>query len=255
MANEKKVASNGHIDVVWIPVGGIANPAAPTKAEIEAGIYLSPAIAWDNFELAPSDSNDTDDRSIVDAANATTRGYAQYGATLPMFREGVVSNAVSDYAVAFETFRPQRIPGWLILRTNVAASKTFTAGDVISVFKFIADYVTDDTEGEDSIKYQVNFIPQGELYVNTQVANSTNVSVAPDTLSVAVGAVGLVKATIGGRNYTQGVTWTSSANNIATVSPNGVVNGVAAGTATITATHPAAGSGTGNVSTVTVTAS
>jgi hypothetical protein len=33
------------------------------------------------------------------------------------------------------------------------------------VFKFIADAFADNTEGEDSVKYMVNFMPQGKLGV------------------------------------------------------------------------------------------
>jgi hypothetical protein len=34
------------------------------------------------------------------------------------------------------------------------------------VFKFIADAFMDNTEGEDSVKFMVNFAPQGKLAVN-----------------------------------------------------------------------------------------
>lgn len=255
MANEKKITSNSNIDVWVVPVAGIANPAAPTKAEIEAGIYLSPSVAWDSFELAASDSNDIDDRSIIDVGNATSRGYASFSATIPLFRESNVDDVNSDYNKAYNYFKVDRQACYLVMRVNKVAAPTVDIGDVISVYKFIADAAANDTEGEDSIKLIVNFLPQGVLYVNTLVKATTgNVAVTPATLSVAVGAKNVVKATLATRNYTQGVTWTSSNTGIATVTPNGVVTGISAGSATITATHPAAGSGSGNTVAVTVTA-
>jgi hypothetical protein len=40
----------------------------------------------------------------------------------------------------------------------------------VSVFKFIADAFADNTEGEDSVKYMVNFMPQGRLGVHVTSA-------------------------------------------------------------------------------------
>ena len=57
------------------------------------------------------------------------------------------------------------------------------------------------------------------------------------TLALNAGNVGVLKATWGGRNYTNGLEWTSSDTSKATVRA-GVVTAVAAGTATITATAP-----------------
>ena len=55
-------------------------------------------------------------------------------------------------------------------------------------------------------------------------------------MSVAIGKTGALAATVLPANATnKGITWTSSHSNIATVSTNGVVTGVALGVATITA--------------------
>ena len=65
----------------------------------------------------------------------------------------------------------------------------------------------------------------------------TGVSVAPTTLSIAVGETSSLTATIAPANATdKAVTWTSSDTDKATVTSEGVVEGQAAGSATITVT-------------------
>lgn len=67
-----------------------------------------------------------------------------------------------------------------------------------------------------------------------------SVTVSPATVSLAVGATATLSATVrdasGGTLSGRTVTWSTSASQVATVSSNGVVTAVAAGTATITAT-------------------
>lgn len=253
MADEK-VQSNGNITVTWVPAAGIADYRSPTPTELNAGIDLTDAIAWDGYELGASDSNDVDDRSLRDLGNAVTRGFQQFAATIPFFRDSNPLDTTSDYTKAFQLFREPRVYGYLVTRVlQVPASiaTPYAAGQWISVFKFVGDYVADDTEGEDSYKFTVGFLPQGDVKVYTIVKTAVPVTLAPATLSLAVGAKGLVTATLSGKSITQGATWTSSAPNIARVTANGVVIGVAAGTATISAGHPAAT--TAGATTVTVT--
>lgn len=243
MADEK-VQSNGNITVTWVPAAGIADYRSPTPTELNAGIDLTDAIAWDGFELGASDSNDVDDRSLRDLGNAVTRGFQQFAATIPFFRDSNPLDTTSDYTKAFQLFREPRVYGYLVTRVLQVPASTATpyaAGQWISVFKFVGDYVADDTEGEDSYKFTVGFLPQGEVSVYTLVKTATPVVIAPTTLTLAsAGAKGLLTATLSGKSITQGATWTSSAPNIAKVTPNGVVIRVSAGTATISASHPAA---------------
>lgn len=253
MADEK-VQSNGNVTVWWVPAAGIADYRSPTPAEINAGIDLTDAIAWDGFELGASDSNDVDDRSLRDLGNAVTRGFQQFAATIPFFRSANPDDPTSDYTIAFETFREPRVYGYLITRVLQVPASTATpaaAGEWISVFKFVGDYVADDTEGEDSYKFTVGFLPQGEIKVYTMVKTAVPVVVAPAALPLAVDAKGLLTATLSGKSITQGATWTSSAPEVAQVTPNGVVVALSAGTATISANHPAASAA--GTSTITVT--
>lgn len=240
---DQKVTSNGNVSVWWVPAAGIADYRSPTAAEINAGVDLTAAIAWDSFEIAASESNDVEDRALIDKGNAVTRGFQQFAASFNTFRDADLSDTTSPYNIAFETFREPRQYGYLITRVLQKAAGTSPAaqpGEWVSVYRFVSDAVGDDTEGEDSYKMTLTFMPQGEIKVYTMVATGEAVTVDPDTLALSVGDRAVVTATLADKSITQGATWRSSDTTVATVSANGVVTGISAGTANITADHPAA---------------
>ena len=174
-----KSTSNGKIKVYWVPVDGItgtedAGVAAPSVEDIEDnGVDLTAAIAWDSYELGSTDSNKIDDRGIIDTGAVQERGFAQFAGSLMFFR-GITSETTGAYYDAFQTFKAatdgSRPVGFLVTRVNVPESTALAAGDVVSAYKFIADAFADNTEGEDSVKFMVNFAPQGKLGVNVEAA-------------------------------------------------------------------------------------
>lgn len=250
---DQKAFAAGRVSVWWIPAGGIANLNAPTAAEINAGVALSDSIAWENYELAASESDSVDDRSLMDKGNATSRGAAQFGGTLSFFRPSDPTDMTHPYSQAFAAFRTPRAYGYLVtrvLQNTEGVQDPAVAGQDISVFYFVADTFIDDTEGDDSVKFTVNFQPQGQLRVYTKVAGGT-IAVTPTTLTQAVGDVDKVTATVGGRDVSAGATWTTSDPEVAAVNTHGVVRAVGTGTATITATYP----GTTGTATTSVTVS
>lgn len=253
MADEKAFA-NGNITVWVIPAAGIANHFAPTAAEINAGVNISPAIAWDGTTLpSATESDDTDDRSLVDVGNAVTRGTEQFEATLNMFRPRDVGDTVSDYGRAWQLLKSDRVTYYLVTRVLQAPNdpanteSVAAAGQFVSVFRMMSDAITDDTEGDDSVKYTTNFQPQGDIAVYTLVKTTAPVTVTPTTMALGVGDADQAEALLAGHNMTQGARWTSSNREIADVSQGGVVRGVAAGTATITVSHPSSNGTNGTI--------
>lgn len=241
MADQKSFAA-GRVSVWWVPSGGIANINAPTAAEINAGVPLSDAIAWENYELAASESDSVDDRSLMDRGNATSRGAAQFGGTLSFFRPSDPTDMTHVYSKAFAAFRTPRAYGYLVtrvLQNTEGVQDPAAAGQDVSVFYFVADTFIDDTEGDDSVKFTVNFQPQGQLAVYTKVAGGT-IAATPTTLALDVDEVGKVTARVNGRDVSAGARWTTSDPEVAAVNNHGVVRGVSAGTATVTATFPGA---------------
>jgi hypothetical protein len=173
-----KMVSNYKIRVDWVDSADVTDEdafiTAPSAALITAdGVDLTNAIAWDSYDLGTQDSNKIDDRGIVDEGQVQTRGFAQYTGSLMFFRDAD-PDATSDYNTAFETFKAatdgSKPQGFLVTRIGVDADDAHAAGQIVSVFKFIADAFMDNTEGEDSVKYMVNFMPQGKLGVRVTEA-------------------------------------------------------------------------------------
>ena len=149
--------------------------AEPSVADMEASgsIELTEEIDWDGYDLGSGDSNAIDDRGILDEGQVQTRGFAQFSGSLTFFR-GVTSETTGAFYNAFEAFKAAtdgtRPVGFLVTRVGIAASTALADAQEVSAFKFIADAFMDNTEGEDSVKFMVNFAPQGKLGVNVASA-------------------------------------------------------------------------------------
>ena len=171
-----KSTSNGKIKVYWVAADDVTDEEAfltgPTDLQITSSLDLTSAIAWDGYDLGATDSNKIDDRGIVDEGAVQSRGFAQFNGSLTFFR-GITSETTGAYADAFAAFKAatdgSRPNGYLVTRIGVPATTAIAAGQKVNVFKFIADAFMDNTEGEDSVKFMVNFAPQGKLGVNVTV--------------------------------------------------------------------------------------
>jgi hypothetical protein len=170
-----KTTANGKIKVYWIPAANITGTedawiAAPDITDFSAAgsIDLTSAIAWDSYELGSTDSNKIDDRGIVDEGAVQERGFAQFAGSLMFFR-GITSETTGAYYAAYEAFKAAtdgtRPVGFLVTRVGLPNTTALAAAQTVSVYKFIADAFMDNTEGEDSVKFMVNFAPQGKLGV------------------------------------------------------------------------------------------
>jgi hypothetical protein len=171
-----KTTANGKVRVYWVPVANITGTedtwvAAPDITDFSAAgsLDLTSAIAWDSYELGSTDSNKIDDRGIVDEGAVQERGFAQFTGSLMFFR-GITSESSGAYYNAFEAFKAAtdgtRPVGFLVTRVGIPATTALAATQIVSAYKFIADAFMDNTEGEDSVKFMVNFAPQGKLGVN-----------------------------------------------------------------------------------------
>jgi hypothetical protein len=172
-----KSTSNGKIKVWWVSADDVSDEEqflnAPTDYQIGSlGLDLTNAIAWDGYDLGATDSNKIDDRGIVDEGAVQSRGFAQFSGSLTFFR-GITSETTGAYADAFAAFKAatdgSRPQGYLVTRIGVPASTAIASNQKVNVLKFIADAFMDNTEGEDSVKFMVNFQPQGKLGVNVTV--------------------------------------------------------------------------------------
>jgi hypothetical protein len=240
-----KITSNEYVKIAWVLDANMtpAQAAAPTVAILTAGttVDLSPAISWQDFALGATDSDDVEDRGITDPGNAVTRGFANFEGTLSFFRDKSPNDSTSDFVKAWQTFKVPRTYGYLVMR--VAEKKwdaAWAAGDRVSVFRFVADAVVDDTEGDDAVKFTVTFLPQGLLYPYTMVSGAGVITGVPTTNTLTIGTTKPLAPILSTKSIRATATYTSSDTTKVKVTPNGFITGVAAGTSTITVSHPAA---------------
>lgn len=234
-----KVPASGNIRVWWALPNAFANWEAPTAAEINACLDISNSISWNDFGFGIQASNTIDDPAITAIGKVSDRGAAQFGGTISFYYPRDFDDAGSEYSLTYDALDAPRESGFIVWRIDGEEQGTSAAaGDLVSVAKVITDGYAESITGEEAFRYTVTFLSQGDLAVRTVVGSNTPV-VTPSTLSTNAGDIDVLVATVGGRTYTNGVTWTSSDPTVATVSSAGVVTSVASGSATITATYEA----------------
>lgn len=243
-----RLPSSGNIQVRWHAANAFANPARPTPTEINAGLKLANAASWNDFGFGLQASNTTNDPALSAKSNVSDRGAAQYGGAISFYYPRDFDDNTNEYKLVYDALKTPRTLGWITMSvdgelsdSNVATytggmTQTAATGDLVDVFKVMTVGWAESITGEEAFRYTVTFLPQGEVYVNTVIGTTSTVVVTPATATAAAGAVVALTGTVDGRDYTRGLRWTSSNTAKATVSQNGVVKAIAAGTATITGT-------------------
>jgi hypothetical protein len=244
-----KVPASGNIRVWWALPNAFSDYKNPTAAEINASLDISDSISWNDFDFNLEPSNQLEDPAITSLGKVIDRGYTNWGGGISFYYPNEFDDSTSDYSATYDALDAPRTSGFLVIRIDGQESGTQAAnGDLVHVLKVITDGYAESIVGEEAFRYTVAFLPQGDYAVRTVVGGG-NVDVTPATLATSAGDVDVLAATWGGRKYTNGLSYASSNNAVATVSSAGVVTSVAAGTATITATSP---SGTTDTCVVTV---
>jgi hypothetical protein len=244
---------SGNIRVWFIPEAGLANPAAPTAAEIAAGLDISDAISWNDKDFGTQASNTVEDPAITAKGKVQDRGAAQYGGGLSFYYPADRSDSTSIYVQTENALGVPGVRGFLVVRVDGIELVTTTgtaahpgtlaaAGDFVTVYKVETAGYAQAITGEEAFRYTVSFLSKG--FIKTFAIVRANATPAVPVIvgtpgSAAVGTKGVLTGTLVGRRYTRGLIWRSSNTNIVTVSKNGVYVRRAAGTANITAIDPA----------------
>lgn len=236
-----KVPASGNIRVWWALENAFSNYANPTAAEINACLDISDSISWNDFDFGLQASNTIDDPAITAIGKVSDRGATQYGGGLSFYYPGAFGDASNEYSLTYDALDQPRTTGFLVIRFDGENSVATAAdGDLVHVMKVMTDGYAESITGEEAFRYTVTFLSQGDVATRTVVGGGAVVA-TPATLASAAGDVDHAYATVGGRNYTNGVKWTTSDPTVAVVSSGGVITSVAAGSATITATYENAG--------------
>lgn len=252
---DSRINSNGNVTFWWVPDGGIANHRAPAAAEINAGQLLGDGVSWNDFDLGPQASDTNDDPPMSAKAKATTLGADKYGGHISFYYPAVYDDNTNIYSKIENLFRVPGVVGYLVVRIDGETAATGTTqfpqintaqpGDLVHVFYVKSDGQSDTITGDGvKLRYTINFLQQGkdDIYTVVTAGTSPTVAITPLTFTLATGNTHTVlKATVNGRDMTRAVTWSSSDPTKATVSKNGVVTRISAGTVNITANYPATG--------------
>ena len=242
---DEKAYPDGHVTVWAVPRSAITNLwAIPADVINTQGLHISDAISWSDTTLpTASASDDVDDRSIMDRGNATSRGAMNYEASLTLFYPGVFGDTSSDYRKAWDMFRQTRVP--MVLVTRVLQNEQYVGspmeeGQFYSAYDMMNSTYRNDTAGDDSVKYTVGFMTQGNMAIEAiaQGSGAPELEVSPATVTVGVGEAKRAHALVEDILLSSACKWESSDSTVASVTQMGVVEGRSAGTATIFVTHP-----------------
>lgn len=155
--------------ILWVPLGGIVDPDAPTVAELTAGINISAAIVT-GYTLGATDSDTDDSKTIVDEGNVSTPTFGNYEGNLSIFRDGI-GDTPTVFTTAYNLFNEGRVEGYLVSRQGYKHTAAFVAGQLVSVYRFISDFQQDiEGDGGAPIQATIPFRPQGVMAINKPVA-------------------------------------------------------------------------------------
>lgn len=119
---------------------------------------------------------------------------------------------------------------------DVTTTATYTSGDTDVATVSASGQVTGVSEGATTITVTFDGVSQVVQVVISGIA-VTGISTTPPTLNTTTGSTQQLTTTFTPTNASnQGLTYSSSATGVATVSSTGLITAVAAGTATITVT-------------------
>lgn len=245
---DTKYPVSGSIRIWWLPSNGLQNEKAPTEAEILAGIDLSDAISWNDKDFGVQASSTTSDPAITATGNTQNRGAAQYGGSLSFYYPEDFEDTTNHYVTVWLALHKPGTSGFLVTRVDGLEKQAGLgdaagpgiaprAGDLVNVFRVETAGYSEQITGEEAFRYTISFLPKGMVAPAAVVrANATPAApVITGTAALAVGDRGIVKATLVGREYTRGLKLSSLTPGIATVSANGVVTAISAGTAKLVA--------------------
>lgn len=259
-----QLTADGLAITVWAGLPNYAeDPYNPTAVELNATTDLTCEISWSDWSFGAQASNQISDPYLCDVGNTQTRGLAQFGGTVSLAYPSQYTDLSDSTAAAFALLSQPGTELYVIIRvdglktvggTPDKAAPAMT-GDLISVYRVQSDGYADNVTGADlgSFKYNITWIPRGEVYINTYVGVGTVATPAPigtpDYVSpsgktpLGVHMTGRELASVVGEwdGYPGMFTWTSS-DPAVQVDANGVLHALdAAEDVDIVATHKITG--------------
>lgn len=218
---------------------------AVTDDEINNNMLnISGVVKWDSSDLSVQESDQIDDRVLTDSAGAQRRGFTQFGGGLNLLTPRDMDNIVDAAVKAFALFRTPRTVLWIVDRPLYLNNTPALPGQRVNVYRVAVDAQKNQTSGDTSYSYTVKLVPQGDVFPQQVIADTTPAKVIVTghtaSLSLATKPYTWGVAKLSGATVTNQATWKSSAPDVASVDNRGLVTALKVGTASITATYPGA---------------
>ncbi|RHA38740.1 phage tail tube protein [Cellulomonas rhizosphaerae] len=168
-----RTADLGVTKWVWIPgVAGIADPNAPTVAEVTAVAakdISSYVVTTTDIQVQASDT--VNERAVTDVTNAVIPTVGNYGGTLDTFRDFTTGapSANDPLTVIGATVG---VVGWLVKRVGKASALPLIATDKVSCFLVMIDNPqTTGGQGDGFLKAKFPILQQGRFSIEKAVVS------------------------------------------------------------------------------------
>jgi hypothetical protein len=158
----------GNTKIVAVEYDAIANPAAPTSAELNSATMANDisCAVLDDYTLNLTDSDTDDTLTVCDIGNVETRTFANYEAELTGLKDATLTDNASVYNTFFRLFLAPDVRYWLVKRIGPAQATAFAVGQVVSLFGVSTDYPTNNAEDGSMLSMTANFKPTGSVNTN-----------------------------------------------------------------------------------------
>jgi hypothetical protein len=165
-----RFVDQGKTKIYWVPGDtGITNVAAPTVAQLNAGVDIT-CLLLSTYEVMADASDTTNERAVCETANVVAPTIQNYKGNLILFRQydDITGVPESDDTLAIFVFGAV---GWFVRRIGKPYTTAWATGDKVDVYKFMIDtpQIAGGT-GEGYLKGTVPLLQQGTFNINATVA-------------------------------------------------------------------------------------
>jgi hypothetical protein len=156
------IPSDGMTRVAWVPT--IANIAAPTTAELNAGTLLQTTITADGLNGLQPDTATVDTSSLASTFNTVTVGRASFSNTRLRIKKQTATDTI------FNTLT-RGTEGYLVVRRSVAETTAWASTQAVQVYPVVCGEVAHvDPEPNTLERYEVPLMVKSTPNLRAAVA-------------------------------------------------------------------------------------
>lgn len=161
----------GNTKISVVEYEAIADPAAPTSAELNGALsYDISCAVLDDYTLNLTDSDTDDTLTVCDVGNVETRTFTNYEGELTGLKDADLSDNASVYNTFFRLFLAPDNKYWLVKRIGQPQAAAYASGQTVSLYAFTTDYPTNNADDGSMLSMTANLKPSGEVHVNYTLA-------------------------------------------------------------------------------------